>query len=60
MRSSVNHISRKNNKISNTTSTSLQKYVSHSSHQDQNATVKTAFYDTKDDRKDTIISGEGV
>ena len=58
MRTSVNHISRKINKISNTTSTSLQKYVSHSSHQDQNATVKTAFYDNKDLKRDTIVSRE--
>ena len=34
---------RKVNKIGNTTSTSLQKYVSNNQ-TDQNSTVKTAFY----------------
>ena len=44
MRTSMNHLNRKANKISNTTSTSLQRYVSNTNQTDQNSTVKTAFY----------------
>jgi hypothetical protein len=43
MRTSMNHISRKINKIGNTTSTSLQRYTNPNK-TDQNATVKTAFF----------------
>ena len=46
MRTSMNHLSRKTNKIANTTSTSLQRYTTtNQSKPDQNATVKTAFYE---------------
>ena len=44
-RASLSHIPRKTNKIGNTTSTSLQRYVSANKQADQNSTVKTAFYE---------------
>ena len=48
MRTSMNHLTRKANKISNTTSTSLQRYASNTNQTDQNATVKTAFYEANE------------
>lgn len=53
MHTSMNHISRKTNKIINTTATSLPRYAI-----EQNSTVKTAFYAADRDpvRKDSMIS----
>jgi hypothetical protein len=53
MHTSMNHITRKANKIINTTATSLPRYA-----QEQNSTVKTAFYVANRDgvRKDSMIS----
>ena len=53
----MNHLSRKANKIGNTTSTSLQRYAS-GSQAEPNSTVKTAFYELpkQDEKVDTINS----
>ena len=45
MRVSMNHATRKMQKVGNTTSTSLNRY---NTHREQNDTVKTAFYHPND------------
>jgi len=60
MKTSLNHLSRKTNKIANTTSTSLQRYnTNHHSKPDQNSTVKTAFYEPGE-KAETVVSKEDM
>ena len=58
MRTSLNHLPKKIHKIGNTTSTSLQRYV-HNKQPDQNATVKTVFFNNgKEEKRERVVSRE--